>query len=581
MSRPGIKTSLLGAFGATGLLFGMFAAGTVTNLSGTNSQAVRLSSVWLQGVSHAGRMDSALADLKVGYRDHIFATDTAERADADKRIAKETEQFHVELGIFDRLSMEDAIEAGTSRVRDLSETYFDTSREVVRLFAAGSKEAVYAYLSGKLRPVGNELSKAKGELSRESMEGADRSAASSKDISSRTVTITVAAVGLILFVIGAAALFAVYSSARPLETLTRSMRRMLDGETSIDIPYAGRSDETGAVANAMEAFRHQADEKLRVEAEAARDRQEAERERERAARVEAQSLASTEKATAGLAFGLRQLAAGNLSIRIGETFSAEHEPLRADFNASLASLSQAMMTVADPAASIEAGTIEISTSSDDLSRRTEQQAAALEQTASALDQITTNMANWSRRSEEARSVAEQANASTAQSRAVVAGAVEAMQRIEESSGQISSVIRVIDEIAFQTNLLALNAGGAGGRGGERVRRRRVEGPGTGPAFGEGREGKHGPYRKVDRRGGQRRTVRERDGPGTDSHRTARGIDKPSHGGYREVRTGVVDRATGGQRRHKADGSGDPAERGDGRGDERRDRDAGGRQRAPS
>ena len=31
-----------------------------------------------------------------------------------------------------------------------------------------------------------------------------------------------------------------------------------------------------------------------------------------------------------------------------------------------------------------------------------------------------------------------------------------MQGITESSGRISRVIRVIDEIAFQTNILALN-----------------------------------------------------------------------------------------------------------------------------
>src|SRR5690606_19190042 len=49
---------------------------------------------------------------------------------------------------------------------------------------------------------------------------------------------------------------------------------------------------------------------------------------------------------------------------------------------------------------------------------------------------------------------------------VVAKAVDAMARIEESSKKISDIIGVIDEIAFQTNLLALNAAVEAARAGE-------------------------------------------------------------------------------------------------------------------
>jgi methyl-accepting chemotaxis protein len=52
-------------------------------------------------------------------------------------------------------------------------------------------------------------------------------------------------------------------------------------------------------------------------------------------------------------------------------------------------------------------------------------------------------------------VAVRANSSATESGKVVADAVDAMQRIEQSSNQISNIIGVIDEIAFQTNLLAI------------------------------------------------------------------------------------------------------------------------------
>src|ERR1700724_1016677 len=49
---------------------------------------------------------------------------------------------------------------------------------------------------------------------------------------------------------------------------------------------------------------------------------------------------------------------------------------------------------------------------------------------------------------------------------VVAKAVDAMARIEESSRKISDIIGVIDEIARQTNLLALNAAVEAARAGD-------------------------------------------------------------------------------------------------------------------
>jgi methyl-accepting chemotaxis protein len=96
--------------------------------------------------------------------------------------------------------------------------------------------------------------------------------------------------------------------------------------------------------------------------------------------------------------------------------------------------------------------------STELAKRTESQAAALEETSAALIEITTNVRESSKRAEEASSNISSARQNSENSDKVVSSTINAMKQIEKTSGEIASIISVIDDIAFQTNLLALNAG---------------------------------------------------------------------------------------------------------------------------
>ena len=122
--------------------------------------------------------------------------------------------------------------------------------------------------------------------------------------------------------------------------------------------------------------------------------------------------------------------------------------------------------IKDSAREVTNASAEISTSTTDLSQRTEEQAAILEETSASMEEISSTVKKNAENAQHASVSASATKDVADRGGQVVAQAVDAMAKIEESSRKISDIIGVIDEIARQTNLLALNAAVEAARAGE-------------------------------------------------------------------------------------------------------------------
>ncbi|MGP4693145.1 methyl-accepting chemotaxis protein [Agrobacterium cavarae] len=260
--------------------------------------------------------------------------------------------------------------------------------------------------------------------------------------------------------------FVIKRSMRPLGNLTDAIRSLSQGKLDTDIPYMERKNEFGDIARALEVFRDNAREKLRIEGQSVEERAQAEAERSRNDAEKLDTDRQIEFAVGQLAAGLARLSDGDLTQTLDVPFSGRLEQLRVDFNTSLANLKDVLQQVRERTFIIQNNGAEMRKSSDDLSRRTESQAASLEQTAAAVEEITVTVKSSAERAREANKAVRITQESADNSGSVVKNAVDAMGRIEEASQKIEQIIEVIDDIAFQTNLLALNAGIEAARAGE-------------------------------------------------------------------------------------------------------------------
>ncbi len=355
--------------------------------------------------------------------------------------------------------------------------------------------------------------------------------------------------------------------AKPLQGMTSAMRLIASGDTRVEIPAIGQSDEIGLMAAAVQVFKL-AMEKLRLEAQSQDARRLSEEERARNESDRAQIAQQQAQVVDAIAQGLDKLSNGALTYRIEQTFPADYDKLRVDFNGAMEKLQDTMVVVAGNTSAIRSGTGEISTAAEDLSRRTEQQAASLEETAAALDEITATVRKTAQGSRHARDVVGETKKDAELSGRIVRQAVEAMSGIERSSNQIRQIIGVIDEIAFQTNLLALNAGVEAARAGDAGRGFAVvasEVRALAQRSAEAAKEIKTLISASSAAGRTRRQPRRPDQSGPGTHRDQSYRDQCDRDRHRGVGSGASHRSRTGQYRRQPDGSGHAAECRNGRG----------------
>ena len=197
-----------------------------------------------------------------------------------------------------------------------------------------------------------------------------------------------------------------------LERLIRYMKTVASGDVETEFPPSVSQDEIGDMARAVDIFRDNARDRMRLEGE---------QEREQASRAERQKKVET------LISGFRT--------QVGElltTVSSNMDEMR--------STAHVLTGLADEAQG-KAG--EATSATDNANKNVQAVASAAEELSASISEI-------GRQVEQASEVTDEANTSVAQTTKKVSG-------LANAADKIGDIVTIIQGIAEQTNLLALNA----------------------------------------------------------------------------------------------------------------------------
>jgi methyl-accepting chemotaxis protein len=179
-----------------------------------------------------------------------------------------------------------------------------------------------------------------------------------------------------------------------------------------------------------------------------------------------QTIAFLKRYVDEIAFTLAEMGQGNLDIEITNEYLGDFQAIKTGLNGIAATLSETMAEINEAAGQVEAGARQISDGGQALSQGTTEQASAIQELNASIEEVAgetkKNAANANEANERALEVRSNAEVGNEQ----MTKMVTAMIDINESSKNISKIIKVIDDIAFQTNILALNAAVEAARAGQ-------------------------------------------------------------------------------------------------------------------
>jgi methyl-accepting chemotaxis protein len=467
-----IRLKLLAGFLAVLVLAGAQGVFSIIAISNTGQLASDLYNKTTMSISFAKS-----ARYNFFQADSMFAaavkSGSGDPAKQFEQVEELYELFTEDLEVVEERSGKDRSIKQVQEISAFGEKWFEVVTKTLKSDGEGQVSLPIGALESSRQPIIDALDL----LIEFSSEDGFISSTAAEEVAASTLKINLIVIGVVTLIGILIALFIARNLSAPLNQMKDAMTEIAEGDTSIKVPAIGRSDEVGEMAQAVQVFKENAIDRIRLEKDAEKQRQveqraredrrheETKRQNEDQARVEREReeeefrVAHERQAEEDRAESERQAEQVRINERedkarieaeraakidaLTQTFEDNVTNVLSSVNSAVQDMGSSSGILSDTADSTNEQASAVATAAQEASANVQTVAAAAEELSASVREISSQVNESARIASNAVTEANETNAK--------------VQGLAEAANKIGEVVELINDIASQTNLLALNA----------------------------------------------------------------------------------------------------------------------------
>lgn len=427
-----VKSKLLvlaGTLSAGILLVGMAA---IVCAGFMNQKATDLAAGWMPSALMATEMDT----LTSNYRLMQYALLTSRTEEELKTYEAQLQEISDEISkvsaTYESVLIDEEDRELLMATREAWAVYKESGNQVIELSKAGHQDEAEVLMLGNCKALYDQFGEKIEALVSYNESGADGASANIASTYVFVIGLIIACV--VVFILLAALISTIITKgvSQPLKQVQDVLTEMSSGSLDVHMDYESK-DEFGDLSNAINNF-----------------------------------VSSLQEIISDETHLLTQMAEGNFNIKTSaqDKYVGSYEIILTSMRAIKEKLGSSMMEIAESSRQVLIASEQMAAEAQALSEGATEQASTVEELLATVEEVASQADNGAKQADEASADADNVRKQAERSNDRMQDMIGAMDKINQTSKEISTIIQAIESIATQTNLLSLNASIEAARAGE-------------------------------------------------------------------------------------------------------------------